>query len=429
MRSVQRLLLFKSPARLSLIGGVLVITVLAGLLGHYRVGLLTFRNPVAEHAPASKASAVDGLRAVEMLKELPDESATVPRSAGDVREEMRRLAEWLKRWYPDAADAGIISGRLCYHLGEMDAAEEAFQSVLRLDSDNVHAHHGLALIDVARSRFEQAVPHFRRAVALSPGTIGPMLELADALIRTGRIDEAVELLEKDFPSELESVWRFQMLGQCYLHRGDLRRARMMYELALLLEPDDPVALTGLVTVFSRLDDDEQTAIYTERLRRVREREREAARQTRRTHDDATALAGKLAEAYGAAGRFCLVQGDDKPAERLLLRALGLRPDDGETHRDLAELFLNRGDRRNEAVVHAEAAASALRDATTNLLLARAYDAAGRSQEALEAVRRALAGGERRADALALYRRLTESRPQDAPGNRYSEVSAGFSERP
>jgi len=430
MRSVPSLSLFCTSAisRLA-IGGIVFITVSAGLLRLYQIGYFPFRKPAAEPSFGPTSSLAEESRAAERLAELPAESATIPQSAAGVREEMHRLADWLRRWFPDAADAGIIAGRLEYHLGNMDAAEDAFQSVLRRDPENVHAHHGLALIDVARSRFEQAVPHFRRVVGLSPGAIGPMLELADALIRTGRIDEAVDLLENDFPSEVESVWRAQMLGQCYLHRGDLRRARMMYELALILQPEDPVALAGLITIFSRLDDREQIATFTERLRRVREREREVGRQTRKVHDDTASLAQKLAEAYAAAGRFCVVQGDEPLAERLLRRAVGLRPDDGEAHSDLAELYLKREDRLNDAVAHAEAAAAASPGAAMNLLLARAYQAAGRSGEALEAVRRALASGERGPQAMALYRALTDGCDQNALGTPSSDLPSGSSERP
>ncbi len=429
MRSVQSVLFRKSPTRRLLFGGIALITVIAGLVGLYRAGFFAFQDPFLKQGTDPTASADEEVPAVEMSAQLPDEAAPIPQSAAEVREEMDRLAAWLQRWFPDAADAGIIVGRLEYHLGDMDAAEEAFQSVLRLDLDNVHAHHGLALIDVARSRFEQAVPHFRRVVGLSPAAIGPMLELADALIRIGRIDEAVDLLEKDFPSEVESVWRAQMLGQCYLHRGDLRRARMMYELALMLQPEDPVALTGLVTVFSRLNDREQAAAFTERLRRVREREREVARQTRLAHDDAAALAQKLAEAYADAGRFCAVQGIGLLAERLLCRAVALRPDDGKSHLDLAELYLKRDDRLNDAIAHAEAAAAASPGAATSLFLARIYQAAGRSEEALDAARKALAFGERRTEALALYRQLTEDRERNGSGTPFSTPLSGSSERP
>lgn len=416
------------PGSPILIAAVLV-TATVGLFGLYRSGYFFLSHPAAEPDLSSTASMTDESQSRKRLTELPDDDAGIPQSPLEIREEMERLADWLRRRYPKTADAGIIAGRMEYHLGNMDAAEEAFQGVLRLDPENVHAHHGLALIDVARSRFEQAVPHFQRVVARSPGAIGPMLELADALIRTGRIDEAVDLLEKDFPSEIESVWRFQMLGQCYLHRGDLGRARIMYELALLLEPEDAVALTGLATVSSRLKDGEQAAAFTERLRRVREREREAGREARKTHDDAAALAEKLAEGYATAGRLCAVQGDDRSAERLWRRAVALRPNSWEAHRDLAEWYLKQPERVSEAVAHAEAAVAASPNGATHFLLARAYRAAGRSQESLDAVRRALAGGERRAEALARYRQLTEGREESAADHHFSELPSGSSQRP
>lgn len=412
-----------------ILGAAVLVTAITGLFELYRAGRFFFLPLAEKPGLPSSVSVTDESQALKRLTELPDAAAGIPQSAVEIREEMDRLADWLRRWYPNTQDAGIIAGRLEYHLGNMDAAEDAFRGVLRLDPENVHAHHGLALIDVARSRFEQAVPHFQRVIARSPRAIGPMLELADALIRTGRIDEAVDLLERDFPSEIESVWRFQMLGQCYLHRGDLQRAQIMYELALLLEPEDAVALTGLVTVSSRLHHRDQAAAFTERLRRVREREREAGRETRKIHDDAAALAQKLAEGYAAAGRLCAVQGDDQPAERLWRRAVGLRPDSWEAHRDLAEWYLKRPDRVSEAVAHAEAAVAASPNGATHFLLARAYRAAGRSQESLDAVRRALAGGERRPEALALYRQLTEGREQNAADHHFSELPSGSPQRP
>ncbi|GEM_PF-1611392 len=377
MKTVRSLFLFRNLSTVRLvIGACLFIALLVGGAVVVRVRLVS--KPLLVRGEKGTASVSQEDRMAAGLAELPDHAVPLPETAGEIRAEMKRLADWLRRWLPDAPDAGIVAGRLEYHLGAMDAAEETFQNVLRLSPNHVHAHHGLALIDVARSRFKEAIPHFQRVIALSAGATGPMLELADALIRDGRIDEAVDLLENDFPSGLESVWRYQMLGQCYLHRGDLRRARIVYESALAIQRDDAASLAGLVTVFSRLGDREQAAKYTEQLRQVREKEREVAKKVRREHDDALALSEKLADAYATAGHFCEVREEPALAQRLLRRAVRLCPSLWQPHYDLAKLYLKLGDRIEEAVAHAEAAAKVAPGPVTQILLARGYQAAGRS---------------------------------------------------
>jgi tetratricopeptide (TPR) repeat protein len=103
-----------------------------------------------------------------------------------------------------AADPG--SGRPLYYLGcllmslgrEAEAAQ-AWRTALERGEDTAFLHRNLALALGKTGRIDEAAAAFERAIALAPKESQPVLELDDLLRETGQRDRRVDLLEGALP--------------------------------------------------------------------------------------------------------------------------------------------------------------------------------------------------------------------------------------
>jgi serine/threonine protein kinase len=94
-----------------------------------------------------------------------------------------------------------------------------------------------------------AASEFRKALALEPGNvtiIGNMAHLARVL---GRFDEAIALLKKAIDLEPITVTGYTNLGHCLMYTNRLEEAVVAYENAIELNPQYPAAHTFLGLVY------------------------------------------------------------------------------------------------------------------------------------------------------------------------------------
>jgi Flp pilus assembly protein TadD len=182
-----------------------------------------------------------------------------------------------------------------HQAGQLDAAEEAYRSVLAVESDHPHALNLLGVLQHQRGRDEHALELIDRAIAVSRDSwefhcnrslvlqalgrqddaiaslagiaevtpaAGPRLELAFLLTDTGRTDEALGILEalvEDHPEEDRAWSRFGALLQ---RLGRLDEAESACRRAAELAPSRPEVFNNLATVQrlrGRLDEAESNA--------------------------------------------------------------------------------------------------------------------------------------------------------------------------
>ena len=97
--------------------------------------------------------------------------------------------------------------------GQRQEARAAFEEAVALNADTVRAHTSLAVMATEEGGIQEALEHWRRAVALDPGEHAKLLAVAGGLWQAGRRAEARPLLElfaasappARFGAELERV--------------------------------------------------------------------------------------------------------------------------------------------------------------------------------------------------------------------------------
>ena len=90
-----------------------------------------------------------------------------------------------------ALDAAIAH----YQAGALDLAERACRKAVRGDRRDARTRNVLGVIIAAQGRIEEALKHFRAALALDPRSVHAATNLADAALNLGRFEEARTTLE------------------------------------------------------------------------------------------------------------------------------------------------------------------------------------------------------------------------------------------
>jgi len=128
--------------------------------------------------------------------------------------------------------------------GERDEARRLLERAVDLDGSLVDAHANLAqlLLGVDDTR---ALRHASRAVELDPTRMTAQVAYGGALLRNGRLDNAIRAYERAAelgPGNWQPVYN---LGQAYMLKGDARRAEAALRKALSLSPGNPRVLAKL----------------------------------------------------------------------------------------------------------------------------------------------------------------------------------------
>jgi tetratricopeptide (TPR) repeat protein len=80
--------------------------------------------------------------------------------------------------------------------GREEQARRSFERVLQMDSHDVGAQINLGQLDLQQQRYDQAIEHFRAALADEPFSVTAAYNLGLALTRAGRRDEGLKAMER-----------------------------------------------------------------------------------------------------------------------------------------------------------------------------------------------------------------------------------------
>lgn len=163
---------------------------------------------------------------------------------------------------PDNWRVDLALGTAHREVGEFDAAEISLKRVVESQPKLVQARFQLALVQMAKSQFADAIVNLTEAEKLAPNAPEIKQLLGDALFRTGKKDEAVavfkELAARDGATLNDSV----NLARAYQAVGRLDDAVQVYRDAIQKFPPNPgvYALLGVVQAQQKKFDDARATI-------------------------------------------------------------------------------------------------------------------------------------------------------------------------
>jgi len=161
---------------------------------------------------------------------------------GQLREAREQLETFvrLRPLREEAVEARALIGRALLAEGRLDEAAEQFRQVLQMQSSYVDGYVGLAEVFLAQERPNDAVTQYRAYVAKGGRNPRVLSHLGAALVRAGRIDEAIQSFQRAIELT-DAPEAHRSLAAVLMDRNDVAAAFRHAERAVALNPGDAAA--------------------------------------------------------------------------------------------------------------------------------------------------------------------------------------------
>jgi Tfp pilus assembly protein PilF len=146
----------------------------------------------------------------------------------------------------DQALALWMDGQRHHLHGDLNRAIELYTKSLALfPTAEAYTFRGWAYSFLGR--LDEAIDECKKAIAADPTFGNPYNDIGSYLIKKGKLDEAIEWLEKakTAPRYEPRHFPYMNLGRIYAQKGMVLRAIQEFEAALEIQPDDPTCLSAL----------------------------------------------------------------------------------------------------------------------------------------------------------------------------------------
>ncbi len=152
-------------------------------------------------------------------------------------QEALTLEQQVAKSEPNSSTPHLAMTAIYQAMGMSDKALEEAQLAVKLSPSSGNAHYNLATVYYSRRQLANALEEYQKAVSLGKGDVHAQRAIAQCLLESGRIPEALsrlEALSKKYPTD-KDIWL--NLGRAYLLYGDPTAAGLAAEKAVNLAPD------------------------------------------------------------------------------------------------------------------------------------------------------------------------------------------------
>jgi tetratricopeptide (TPR) repeat protein len=282
--------------------------------------------------------------------------------------------------------------------GEADQAIEHYRQAVALRPDYAEAHYNLGRLLVERGQVNDAIDHYERAAAINPADAEAQNNLGVTLFEIGRADDAIAHYQKALQMRPGYAEASCNLANVLIAKGDFDGAIARYTACLAVLPDQEEAQYNLASALLRTGRVDAAIVAYQKVLQMNP---------------------KSADAHANLGIALLTTGRVRDAMAEYNKALQISPENLAALSNLAWLLATSSDpalrNGSEAVELAERADSASsrsdKHPTVLRILAAAYAEAGQFAEAKETAQHALEAAnvqgnttlaEALQDELALY---------------------------
>jgi tetratricopeptide (TPR) repeat protein len=289
---------------------------------------------------------------------------------------------------------GIVLGEQ----GETDQAINHYRHAIALRPDYAEAHYNLGRLLAEQGHLDDAIAHYEKAAEINPADPEAQNNLGVTLFGIGRVGDAITHYRKALEIQPDYAEASCNLANALIAMGDFDGAIARYSACLAAMPDQPEAEYNLASALLRKGRTDEAIVHYQKVLRL--------------HPES-------ADAHANLGSALLAKGRVSDAMAEYTKALEISPENLAALSNLAWLLATSGDpglrNGSEAVRLAERAESVSsrsgNHATILRILAASYAEAGRFADAKETAQQALVaanaqGNTALADALqgelALY---------------------------
>ncbi len=173
-------------------------------------------------------------------------------------------------------DREFYTGVIALLREELNAAENAFLTVLSLDAAHADARTNLGVIALRRGQPQQAITYFSEALGFDETHENARNNLAATFIHHNRFENArthYAILIKDHPNNPEYHYN---AGVADMALGHLNEARAQFKSVLTQNPNHAPSLTNLASIASRLNQTASAVRYLKRATKANPNDKSSA---------------------------------------------------------------------------------------------------------------------------------------------------------
>jgi tetratricopeptide (TPR) repeat protein len=320
-----------------------------------------------------------GWRERQVFRESIPAQPELERLPAALRDRIADCERRLNQRPPDIAAIGEL-GRLYLANGYEKEAESALRAALAHDPEAAVLAHHLASLLAGYGRLDEAIEWWQRVARLKPQYSPALLKLADAYVKTNRLDEARQVYAQTMAASGTDAHAMLGLARVALAEGRWSAARNELEKAIAQDPQSSGAYSLLATVLERLGDvsgAQQARLHASSLGRPRELPDPWTEE----------LVNDCYDPYRlqVAAATLSATGENQRAISILERALAHAPAEPRTHRQLGRLYAKIGDIDRAAASLRQTLQIDPKDALAHLDLGLILQDAGRTEEAHRAL--------------------------------------------
>jgi tetratricopeptide (TPR) repeat protein len=164
----------------------------------------------------------------------------------------------------DVAVEYFNAGNAYFAIGRYDKAVELYRDALRIDPGLADAGYNLALALVRLQKADEAVPILTGLLSKDPKNVAVMAVLGWAYHIGGREDEALAQYDALLALSPENRDAWYNSGLILWRSGKMNDALERFRKLIVLDPDDGDALYGIGSLLLALDDPKSAAEYLDR---------------------------------------------------------------------------------------------------------------------------------------------------------------------
>lgn len=254
-----------------------------------------------------------------------------PEQTATLKKEEQDVVQMLMRDFPDSVDAKVLLSRVQYRHGNVAEAQKLWERVLQQDPNRADVHQTMGSFAMGKGQYEQAIAHYRKALAIEPQTPGLRADIARGLMGLGQHEEAIRELQQDIKLSPNPSFSYFLLGQEYLQLNEYDKAKESYKQAIALQPTLTNAYYGLFTVCTRLKLRDKAKEHLATFKKLKAEDMKVLKDRNDAFNDLVHMRRGAAETFMRTGHIYQARGDSARAEQLLVRAVALDPQNAVCH--------------------------------------------------------------------------------------------------
>jgi tetratricopeptide (TPR) repeat protein len=279
---------------------------------------------------------------------------------GSIEEAEKLTAAILEKAKKDVSGR-YFQGRILLTRSKTDEALSMLQGVVKDEPRSAQAHHHLGVAYAQQGDWSQAKREFAEAIKLAPTMIEPRNATAALHLALGDVDLAIEEAEHSLRTNSRNLKAALILGDAYLRKGDLKRAKVPFEAILRAIPQEPYSHTRLGIIARNEKHPEEAVQHFEAALAIAPEMVEPLSQlasmklAQGKTAEARARVKQQSDAYPSnallhnlLGTLFMLGNDSPQAETEFKKAIELKDDLTESYMNLASLYY-RTQRMDQAV--------------------------------------------------------------------------------